>query len=449
MKSKKQEALISYLHVNGATRSHDLALHFGISRATLARWLKILADEVIVIGKARATIIAARRSAPLPESIYRVDEAGELEQLGGLCPLADGAWLAKGNAFPQIWRWGDFAQSIYPGWPWLLEDLRPTGFLGRAFGERMHALMQFDKNPDRWNDSELIRALTQWGNHLPGNFILGEGSLNAFLQEKQGLTSGGQERVSEDTYPDLAERALADGAYFGSSAGGEQPKFTTRLDNRAVIVKFSPPINEAAGRRWADLLVAEHLANTCLHEHGIAAAETRLLRIDQRMFLESTRFDRVGKYGRRGVVSLRALDAAFVGYDGRSWQDSVAVLVELGLVTDEALNTVQCLHAFGTLIANTDMHFGNLSFFLTDTPPLPLAPCYDMLPMLFRPQVSGEVQTPCFHPLQPRPQDKTAWQHTYPLAQRFWHALAKDKRVSQAFRGNALQAKQAVDNLQL
>ena len=35
--------------------------------------------------------------------------------------------------------------------------------------------------------------------------------------------------------------------------------------------------------------------------------------------------------------------------------------------------------AFGRLIANNDMHWGNLSFFLPKASPFPLAPIYDML----------------------------------------------------------------------
>ena len=50
----------------------------------------------------------------------------------------------------------------------------------------------------------------------------------------------------------------------GSSAGGEQPKFTATVDDggtlRHVLVKFSPTLDTLVGRRWADLLVCEHLA---------------------------------------------------------------------------------------------------------------------------------------------------------------------------------------------
>src|SRR5690606_41232569 len=51
----------------------------------------------------------------------------------------------------------------------------------------------------------------------------------------------------------------------GSSAGGEQPKFLARLldgsgAERSVLVKFSAPMDQTPGRRWADLLACEWLA---------------------------------------------------------------------------------------------------------------------------------------------------------------------------------------------
>jgi hypothetical protein len=62
-------------------------------------------------------------------------------------------------------------------------------------------------------------------------------------------------------YSDLASRAM-DGQPVGSSAGGEQPKFTASIERAGeildVLVKVSPPVETIEGRRWADLLVCEH-----------------------------------------------------------------------------------------------------------------------------------------------------------------------------------------------
>ncbi len=60
---------------------------------------------------------------------------------------------------------------------------------------------------------------------------------------------------------------------------------------------------------------------------------------------------------------------------------------------------------FGQSIGNTDMHFGNLSFFVDDVtqPVFVPTPVYDMLPMAWRPGVhGGELDLTPIHP-QPQP----------------------------------------------
>lgn len=68
------------------------------------------------------------------------------------------------------------------------------------------------------------------------------------------------------------------------------------------------------------------------------------------------------------------------------------------------------------VIVNTDMHFGNLSFFLPDKAPYPLAPVCDMLPILFRPSSTGEVIGRTFEPKLPKPEDQAIWLEMCPLA---------------------------------
>jgi hypothetical protein len=47
------------------------------------------------------------------------------------------------------------------------------------------------------------------------------------------------------------------------------------------------------------------------------------------------------------------------------------------------------LWAFGTLIGNSDMHSGNLSFVSEHGRPYDIAPAYDMTPMTFAPRSGG------------------------------------------------------------
>lgn len=109
----------------------------------------------------------------------------------------------------------------------------------------------------------------------------------------------------------------------GSSAGGEQPKFTTFAMTpngpRHVIVKFSELEQGPVSERWRDLLLAEHIALNTLTEAGISAAPAQIVDHAGQRFLEVERFDLIGTLGRRALHSLATLDAEFVGAGTGDW----------------------------------------------------------------------------------------------------------------------------------
>ena len=74
------------------------------------------------------------------------------------------------------------------------------------------------------------------------------------------------------------------GEVVGSSAGGEQPKFCAFVDGKHRLVKFTEPVTNANSERWADLLLAEHLALTTLADAGIAATHSEIVQLEQRTF---------------------------------------------------------------------------------------------------------------------------------------------------------------------
>lgn len=191
----------------------------------------------------------------------------------------------------------------------------------------------------------------------------------------------------------------ARGEVPGSLVGGEQAKLTTyakTLDGpRHVLAKFSEREDSPVSERWRDLLLAEHLAPETLRDTGIAAAKTRLFDDTGdglQRFLEVERFDRAEPphtLGRRALFSLAALEAEFVG-DGRaSWTVITRRLADDGHIRHETADTAALLWSFGTLIGNTDMHNGNLSFFSEHGRPYDLAPAYDMTSMGFAPRNGG------------------------------------------------------------
>jgi hypothetical protein len=199
-----------------------------------------------------------------------------------------------------------------------------------------------------------------------------------------------------------------------------------------LIVKFSPSTKDAASRRQADLLIAEHLAHGVLARHGQAAARSSLLEAGGRVFLEVERFDRTLAGGRRGILSLLALDAEFVGRL-RSWTDSTAALVERKVLPESLLEPVRFLELFGRLIGNSDMHAGNLSFFVKGARVVGLAPAYDMLPALYSgPEghlAERELGLPALTPA-----DATVWDGASRAAIDFWGDVARERRVSAGFK---------------
>ena len=446
MKNGGLSELLTYLRANGPTPSKQLVEQFGISRATLSRRINSLGDAIVTIGKGRATQLAARHAdttGSIP--LYYVSRQGQTERAGELTALQDGSntqWFLDYEPFMKPLCRGGFESGLFPGWPWFLEDLRPSGFLGRAFGKRMAELLQIDKNAEQWNDLELVNSLALHGNDLHGNFIIGDSMALKFFHDKMIRISDGYYRnTSPYTYPASAYEALAKGEKFGSSAGGEQPKFTTLVCDkpeqqpRAVIVKFSPKLDTPVGRRWADLLRAEHIASEILQEANFGAAKTRVFELENRVFLESERFDRIGSCGRRGLVSLRSFDGAHLGLQGKGWDTCARKMHTDKWISPTDRDNMIALHCFGELIANTDMHFGNLSFFIPENQgSFTLAPVYDMLPMFFRPTESGEVIERIFEPELPKPENRPDWLRMYLHAIDYWQRITRETAISRDFK---------------
>ncbi|MGB0370576.1 MAG: HipA domain-containing protein [Opitutales bacterium] len=267
-----------------------------------------------------------------------------------------------------------------------MEDSVPAGFSGRLIAKRFSEWFEIDSNLERWSSDERMISLAalQW--RAQGAWYV-EGNNFQIPSEYSGsiLRFGDLELVK--AAENLASQATM---LFGSSAGGDQPKIIAG----DKIVKFSGPLDTTNGRRWGDLLILESLALETLRNLGFAIAVPEIKELGNRIFLESNRFDRTGeltRLGRHAVVSLRSVDAAFLGSPQRNWEDSGKGLLKMNLILEEDLNLISRLRRFGAAIQNNDMHFGNYSFFLKPEFPLIPAPVYDMLPMIYAPTRQGDM----------------------------------------------------------
>jgi len=94
---------------------------------------------------------------------------------------------------------------------------------------------------------------------------------------------------------------------------------------------------------------------------------------------------------------------------------------------------VRLVSTFGSLIANTDRHFGNLAMFDDYAGSFRLAPVYDMLPMLFAPE-HEQITARVFEPPDPTSDSLRAYGRARALAELFWRTCARDARISEEFR---------------
>lgn len=417
--------LVRLLSVSPLRRG-ELQLRLGVSQPTISRWVAAAGDEVVVLGRARATRYARRRrvaglGGELP--VYRVDRAGDAREIGLLIPIHGG------YAFDDLERG---TADVFAGLPWFVADMRPQGFIGRSF-LRQNADLHLPQRLSDWSEDHALVALARRGEDAVGNLIVGEESFERWRRGAPSAAMTAAERATQ--YPRLAEQALA-GELGGSSAGGEQPKFAACVGDasgpRHVLVKFSEPLATDSGRRWADLLVCEHLALRVLAAADLPSAQSELLEAGGRLFLEVERFDRVGERGRVGLVSLAVLDDEFVG-ERRDWLSTARALVRQRRMIRADLDRIARLQTFGLCIGNTDMHFGNVSLLYEGGIRLDLAPAYDMLPMLYAP-VRGEVRTPALARPLPLARALEHWAAAREMAVRFWERVADDDRVSASFR---------------
>lgn len=436
-----QLSIREYLKLGPAT-SKEIQVHTGLSQTAVARQLRNLGNGAIKLQNGRTPNYALTRNAfggddKLPLSM--VDSHGNTVLAAFIRPLAHGGFYVEpATGMPPLLL-GESKNGIYKDLPYFLLDLAPQGFLGRQIAEEMaNQISDFPTDPRHWNTNHIGRYLVSNGDDLPGNFKFGEQALLR-VRRKPVYTS-------ENDYPELANSVMK-GIIPGSSAGGEQPKFTAFCGNRLahVIVKFSPQGDNDVARRWRDILITEFHATEAIHAKNFPAAETRLIENDGRLFLESQRFDRAGEYGRMSMISLQSIDAEFIGL-GSGWPQVMDALHKKDLVSWQHVYDVECLWSFGRLINNTDMHLGNLSLAIEGNV-FRLLPLYDMCSMGFAPKSGGEVYPYNFVPSEPRSVNRLndgTITIIKEMARDFWNRVASDDRISAEFR-NFLQRGNPID----
>ncbi len=423
-------SITEYLERGPAT-SKEIQAVTGLSQSGVARQLKSMSGKIIKLQNGRSPRYAATRNEfggndKLPLSI--VDAHGNTVLAAYIRPLVHGGFFVEPAAGMPPLLLGENRIGLYDDLPYFLFDLSPQGFLGRKIAEEMATQSDdFPTDPQRWNTNHIGRYLVSNGDDLPGNFKFGE---QALLRVRRKPSF-----ISDEDYPGLADSVMS-GVIPGSSAGGEQPKFTAFSNNSSshVIVKFSPKGDSEVARRWRDILITEYHASEAIQGQDFPAAETRLIEMDGRLFLESQRFDRSGEYGRMSMISLQSVDSEFTGL-GSSWPKVLDALHRKELVSWQHVFDAEWLWCFGRLINNTDMHLGNLSLAI-DGNVFRLLPLYDMCSMGFAPKSGGEIPPYNFAPSEPKRVniDEDTFDSIKIMAADFWERVAEDVRISDEFK---------------
>jgi len=429
-------SVLTDLLLHGPQTANSLRQRLGVSQATFSRLVNTESD-VIKAGAARATQYALIRPVGQIRQfpLWQIDDAGQAWCFGDLYPIwPQGSCLVILNNGTAQW---------FNGIPWYLTDLRPQGFLGRAWGRRLALQTGLPEDIRLWQEEDVLLALSQQVSENLGGWLVGEGSYRNWFETPLPQPIQVAEKLS--VYREMANSALT-GDIIGSSAGGEQPKFTCYTQTATgpvhVIVKFTPAVHNENSQRWADLLHAEELALKILNQAQIPASIAKTYtHSEQQTFLEVVRFDCIGAQGRKGIVSLEAVQSEFAS-GSQPWPTVIAELLAQKRVEPATLRLTQRIWAFGRLIANSDMHAGNLSFYLSDMP-LRLAPVYDMLPMAFAPNSAGNMRRETvklqIDPIVPR----DIWLEMLIFARQFWLEASQNQEISSPFRelckGMALQ----------
>ncbi|MEO8302545.1 MAG: type II toxin-antitoxin system HipA family toxin YjjJ [Betaproteobacteria bacterium] len=418
----------------------ELATLLGVTAQSVRRLLAELPGESLLsAGQTRRIRYALRRplrGKPDDIPVYTIDSQGRAAPLaplslvqpqGSLLPLQSTVWPVPAESRDGWWD----------GLPYPIYAVRPTGYMGRQLARSEYLTLGVSDEPDTWSDDDVVWVLSRRGPDVTGNLLLGGASYDIWFRNKLQDPQPHTDKTLPEVYSQLAGQAVALGG-GGSSAAGEFPKFAAmrELDDALtphVLVKFSGAGGSASEQRWGDLLVCEHLALECARKlPGISAARSRILSHDGRVFIEVERFDRVGVHGRLSLCGLDAIQPTFLGDQETSWPPLMRQLAAVGLIDSNSVAAVEGLWWFGRLIANTDMHLGNISFYVDRT--FRLAPAYDMLPMTYAPLAGGEVPLRTFVPEFPRPHQRDTWLLACAGAIAFWTIATADTRISEAFR---------------
>lgn len=426
------QKLVEILLLEGLVAPTRLLMDLDISPATLSRLIAKSERKILRLGETTNVRYGLLREIPGIDAqipYFEVTEKGELNAVAKFIVLHRNTYAVEPGA------------RFFDGLPPEIFDMAPQGFLGRGFVRRFASELSLPARLVDWSNDHILAAVARRGEDLPGNVVLGKESAERWLKLQI-------HEVTVKQYPDLARAALG-GQPVGSSAGGEQPKFTAYCGGKHRIVKFAGMSDSDVQKRWRDLLVCEWIALETLASCGVEVSEAELRFDGEMVFLDVERFDRTGPKGRNAALTLAAIDNAHWGRRD-SWSEAAARLEQSRLIGGEDAKKIRFLDAFGSLIGDSDRHFQNIAFYpqhsyyaKTGRERYLLAPAFDKLPMMFAPESGNLIARDFTHPV-PNAHLLDVWDDARKAAVLFWDRVCGDKRISADFRTIARRCRNAI-----
>ena len=429
---------LNYIRMTGQCSTSELSGFLGVSISTVSRHLKeLIADNKVVrLGQGkniRYIAIKVIRGITQPIVVRQVDPQANIIIVGNL-------WVTHNGTILET----EDENIEYDDLPWFFFDLRPQGFIGRMIGRDVSRQLMLSARTDQWDSNDLLRYLVLTPRETSGNFELFYGYKEVKLalgpvDTRQDLLKNYDKHVKKSVFVEFEENG-------GSSAGGEQPKFNSRICpdglSKICIVKYSPLLNKGnpTAERVKDLLICEHYALEELRHFNGLSTKTEFFFSNERLYLEIERFDRSivnGKEGQRGMVSLESVIAQFVGYAG-NWAEASDSLYAEGVLNSDDATLLKLWLAYSRFIGNTDTHNGNVSLYINGIIPDGLTPAYDMLPMAYMPS-KADLPMPKVKVIRPDLINDDTWQQGRELALKFWNRVLEEQCISTDFKEIANQ----------
>lgn len=193
------------------------------------------------------------------------------------------------------------------------------------------------------------------------------------------LTIAAQEYEKSDEQNVLPEEKwIRQLAHPGTSLGGARPKANVIDDEGNLWIAKFPSRNDDY-----DIALWEHFCHLLAKETGVNVAETRLLSIDGGYHtLLSKRFDRTDEHKRIHFASAMTMTGLTDGDDfetGHGYLDIVDFIIRGCCDVDVNLRELYRRVAFNICVGNSDDHFRNHGFLLTNKGWI-LTPAYDLNP---------------------------------------------------------------------